>query len=50
MEIDLPPKDWKSSDNRKKPREPFWGPGVWDGLAYFAGMALMSWVMYLLRS
>jgi hypothetical protein len=48
MEIDLPPKDWKS--DRVKPREPFWGPGVWNGLAYLLGMVLMSWVMYLLRS
>jgi hypothetical protein len=29
-DVDLPPHEWKSSDGRAKPREPFFGPGAGD--------------------
>lgn len=45
MDIDLPPKDYRS--DRKKPREPIFGPGLPDALAYLIGlfsvMALLYW-------
>ena len=29
MDFDLEPHQWKSERNKDKPREPFFGPGLW---------------------
>jgi hypothetical protein len=38
MNIDLPPKDWRSSDNREKPHEPMFGPGLPWGIGIGIGI------------
>jgi len=47
MDIDLPPKDWVS--DREKPREPIFGPGLPDALAYGFGLFGMMLLLYLFR-
>jgi hypothetical protein len=47
MDIDLPPSDYSSE--RKKPREPIFGPGLPDALAYLVGFFAVWTVIYLLR-
>ena len=44
MDIDLPPKDWVSE--RKKPREPIFGPGLPDALAYGITWAVVFFGVY----
>lgn len=44
-EIDLMPDQWVSSDERSKPHEPFWGPGLIDWIAYVVGFAVVSAVV-----
>jgi hypothetical protein len=46
-DIDLPPYEWKSE--RKKPREPFFGPGLPDALAYLVGMFSVMALLYFFR-
>jgi hypothetical protein len=48
MDIDLPPKDWVSE--RKKPREPIFGPGLPDALAYLVGMFTVVAILYYFRN
>jgi len=45
--IELNPTEWTSE--RKKPREPFFGPGLPDALAYLVGMLSMMALLYLFR-
>jgi hypothetical protein len=47
MIIDLPPDQWRSE--REKPREPFFGPGLPEGIAYVVGFTVMATLVYLLR-
>jgi hypothetical protein len=47
MDIDLPPKDWVS--DREKPREPIFGPGLPDALAYLFGMFAVVALLYFFR-
>jgi hypothetical protein len=47
MDIDLPPGEYSSE--RKKPREPFFGPGLPDALAYLFGMFSVMALLYLFR-
>jgi len=44
MDIDLPPKDWVSE--RKKPREPIFGPGLPGALAYAVGWIVTFSAIY----
>jgi len=46
MDIDLPPKEWTSE--RKKPREPIFGPGAPGAIAYAAGWLLTVALVYFL--
>jgi hypothetical protein len=46
--IDLPPHKWKS--DRKKPREPIFGSGAPEGLAYIASWIATAALIYWLRS
>lgn len=48
MEIDLDPKDYSS--DRKKPREPIFGPGLPDALGYLAGMFAVMAILYYFRN
>ena len=45
---DLPPHEWKSE--REKPREPFFGPGAPEALAYAAAWTVTflaaQWVLH----
>jgi hypothetical protein len=45
--IDLNPKEWTSE--REKPREPLFGPGLPDALAYLVGMFSVMALLYLFR-
>jgi len=47
MDIDLPPKDYVSE--RKKPREPIFGPGLPDAAAYLFGLFAVMTLLYLFR-
>ncbi len=47
MDIDLDPKEYSSE--RKKPREPIFGPGLPDALAYLFGFFAMMALLYLFR-
>jgi len=47
MDIDLPPSEYRSE--RKKPHEPFFGPGLPDALAYLFGMFSVMALLYLFR-
>lgn len=47
MDIDLPPKEWVSE--RKKPREPIFGPGWPDALAYLVGMVAVVTLLHWLH-
>jgi hypothetical protein len=44
MDIDLPPKDWKS--DRPKPREPFFGSGAPDAIGYGIGWLITFSLLY----
>ncbi len=44
-EIDLPPNEWVSFDERTKPHEPFWGPGLVEWVAYVVGFVVVSVVV-----
>jgi hypothetical protein len=48
MDIDLPPKEWKS--DRPKPREPIFSSGAPGGVAYLIGwlltFALIYWAIH----
>jgi hypothetical protein len=44
MDIDLPPKEWKSE--REKPREPIFGSGAPGALAYAASWILTAALIY----
>jgi hypothetical protein len=48
MDIDLPPSEYRS--DRKKPREPFFGPGLPDAIGYVIGFAVVVTVLYFLRN
>jgi len=39
--IDLPPQEWRSSDKRIKPKEPFFGTGLLPAVAWLVGAAAM---------
>lgn len=43
-DIDLPPSEWKSE--REKPREPIFGPGAPDALAYAFGWIVTVGLIY----
>jgi hypothetical protein len=45
--IELNPAEWTSE--REKPREPFFGPGLPDALAYLVGMFSVMALLYLFR-
>jgi hypothetical protein len=47
MDIDLPPSEYRSE--RKKPREPIFGPGLPDALAYLFGFAVVFTALQWLR-
>jgi hypothetical protein len=47
MNIDLPPKDYVSE--RKKPREPIFGPGLPNALAYLFGLFSVMSILYYFR-
>lgn len=47
MDIDLEPHQWKSE--REKPREPIFGPGFPNALAYAVGWLAMGAFLYWLR-
>jgi hypothetical protein len=47
MDIDLPPRDYNSE--RKKPREPIFGPGLPDALAYLVSMFTVIGLLYYFR-
>lgn len=44
-EIDLLPHEWKATDDRRKPHEPFFGPGVWDAVLYVLGFTASAMVV-----
>jgi hypothetical protein len=48
MDIDLPPSEYRSE--RKKPREPFFGPGLPDAVAYLVGMFAVMAILYYFRN
>lgn len=48
MDIDLQPKDYSSE--RKKPREPFFGPGLPDAICYLIGMFGVMAILYYFRN
>lgn len=48
IEIDLPPEDYASE--RKKPREPFFGPGLPEAVGYLFGMFAMIAILYYFRN
>jgi hypothetical protein len=48
MDIDLPPRDYSSE--RKKPREPIFGPGLPDAVAYLVGMFAVVAILYWFRN
>lgn len=45
--IDLPPHEWRSE--REKPKEPFWGPGWPEALAYLVGLSAVVIITHLTR-
>lgn len=45
MDIDLPPKDYRS--DREKPHEPFFGSGAKNALGYALGWLIVSAGVYL---
>jgi len=47
MQIDLPPHEYKS--DREKPREPFFGPGAPNALAYVISFGIVFAISYWLR-
>jgi len=44
-DLDLLPHEWKSADVRRKPKEPFFGPGLWDAFWYAAGFTVAALVV-----
>jgi len=48
MNIDLPPSEYSSE--RKKPREPIFGPGLPNALAYLIGMFGVMAILYYFRN
>lgn len=46
--IDLPPHEWESE--LEKPKEPFWGPGWPEALAYLIGLTAVVVATYLVRA
>jgi len=46
-DLDLPPHEWKSE--RKKPREPIFGPGLPGALAWIVGFTIMFSISYYFR-
>lgn len=44
MDIDLPPKDYRSE--RKKPREPIFGPGLPGALAYVISLLITLFAIH----
>lgn len=47
MDIDLEPKDYSS--DRKKPREPFFGPGLPSALAWLVSFVIVASITYYFR-
>lgn len=48
MLIDLPPSEYSSE--RKKPREPIFGSGAPEALAYLIGMFAVMAILYYFRA
>ena len=44
-ELDLMPDEWSSQDERQKPREPFFGPGLVDWIAYVISFVVVASVV-----
>ncbi len=41
-DLDLLPNEWKAEDARAKPKEPIFGPGLWDAFWYVAGFSVAA--------
>jgi hypothetical protein len=49
-EIELLPNEWEAADARAKPKEPIFGPGVWDLVWYVVGFTVVATVVrYFVR-
>lgn len=46
--VELLPNEWKSE--REKPREPIFGPGLPDAIAYVIGFVIVFSVLYWIKN